>query len=173
MSKTSIECTQDELDRAIREYENSITYINEAKAFGYRLPLSTFKQFSQLQQTKTDKIGVCFQTDFLNELIKDFLENERPIEATFIKLHKWFRELILTKKEAIDWEIVMMASPENLIEVLRVHSYIIPNKIYWQMVSDCYSRSNLAHSHMYIILDYLNDKRPDKEYLMDEEEWTC
>ena len=170
MSKTSIEWTQDKLDRALFEYSNSITYINQAKAYGYKFSLSIFQELSKMHQRKTDKVGVCFQTNFLNELIKDFLENERPIEATFIKLHKWFRELILTKKDAIHWEKVMMASPENLIEILRSHSYIIPDKIYWQMVSDCYTRSNLAHSHMHIILDYLNDKRPDKDYLMDEEE---
>jgi hypothetical protein len=170
MSKTSIEWTQDELHRAIREYDNSITYINQAKVFGYQFPLSTFELLSQMHQKKTDKIGVCFQTHFLNELIKDFLENKRPIEVTFIKLHKWFRELILTQKEVIDWENVMLASGENLIEVLRTHHEIMPNRVYWQMVSDCYTRSNLAHSHMDIILDYLSDKRPDKEYLMDDEE---
>lgn len=42
-----------------------------------------------MHQRKTDKVDVCFQTDFLNELIKDFLENERPILATLKKLNQY------------------------------------------------------------------------------------
>ncbi|MBP2284764.1 hypothetical protein H4V97_003082 [Flavobacterium sp. CG_23.5] len=44
MSKTSIEWTQDKLDRALFEYSNSISYINHTKAYGYQFPLVIFKK---------------------------------------------------------------------------------------------------------------------------------
>jgi hypothetical protein len=162
--------TKDELDSAVLEYHGAITYINQAKAFGYELPLSTFQFFTENQQREMDKLGVAFQTDFLNETIKEFLEKERPIPETLKKVHNWFSEIIKTKKEAIDWELMMMAEGNILIEVLRTHYDTLPNKIYWQMVSDCYTRSDLAHSDMDIVFDYLNDNRSEKEYLMNEED---
>lgn len=89
MSMISIEWTHDKLNRALFEYSNSISFINQTKAYGYQFPLVIFQEISKMHQRKTDKVDVCFQTDFLNELIKDFLENERPILATLKKLNQY------------------------------------------------------------------------------------
>uniref|UniRef100_UPI00288B2E3E hypothetical protein n=1 Tax=Xanthomonas sp. WCS2017Cala2-12 TaxID=3073639 RepID=UPI00288B2E3E len=145
--------TQDELDRAVLEYMNSISYIKQAKTHGYNIPLATFQFLSGIQQRPADKLGVSLQTNFLEETIKDFLENERPISATSKKVHKWFSELITNHKGAINWELILMSDGNDIIEVLRTHYDALPNNIYWQMVSDCYTRSDLAHSDIEIIFD--------------------
>lgn len=164
--------TQSELDIATIEYDILKTNIQQTKLFGYEMLLANYNSVCTRtdRYKETDKLGVCFQTDFLNETYKDFLENERPIQPTLNKIKKWFDELLITHKEIIDWDGMFSANAENLGEILRTHYDIIPNDIYWKMVGQCYTCSSLAHTDMPIILNYLNDERPEKEHLMDEEE---
>jgi hypothetical protein len=164
--------TQNELDRAIFEYDIVKTNIQQTKVFGYEIQLSTFNFMCARtdRHKETDKLGVNFQTDFLNETYKDFLENERPIKPTLNKIKKWFDELLITQKETIDWDGMFSSNAENLGEVLRTHYDTMPHKIYWKMVGECYTCSSLAHTDESTILKYLNDTRPEKEHLMDEEE---
>lgn len=163
--------TQDELDRAIIEYDIAKTNIQQTKAFGYESQLSSFYHMCGRDKHRdTDKLGVYFQTDFINETYKDFLENQRPIQATLKKFKKWFDELLISQKETIDWDGMFASNAENLGEVLQTHYHTMPDKIFWKMVANCYVSSSFAHTDNALILRYLNDTRPEKEYLMEEEE---
>ena len=77
--------TQYELDRAIFEYDSAKTDIQQTKVFGYEIQLSKYNIICS-QTTKhreTDKLGVCFQTDFLNETFKDFFRKSKTYKTHF------------------------------------------------------------------------------------------
>ena len=82
--------TKYELDRAIIEYDSAKTDIQKTKTFGYEMQLTiyNFTCSSSTKHKETDKLGVRFQTDFLNETYKDFLQNQRPIQSTLNKIKK-------------------------------------------------------------------------------------
>lgn len=164
--------TQYELDRAIFEYDSAKTDIQKTKVSGYEMQLTFYNIIcsNTTKHKETDKLGVRFQTDFLNETYKDFLENQRPIQPTLKKIKKWFDELLVNQKETIDWDRMFASNAENLGEVLRTHYHTMPHSIYWKMVANCYTSSSFAHTDESTILKYLNDTRPEKEHLMDDEE---
>jgi len=163
---------QYELDRAILEYDFAKSNIQQTKVFGYEIQLIKYNIIcsNTTKHKETDKLGVCFQTDFLNETYKDFLENQRPIEPALKKIKDWFDKLLINQKETIDWDRMFALNTENLGELLRTHNDVMPHSIYWKMVANCYTCSSLAHTDESTILKYLNDTRPEKENLMDEEE---
>ena len=82
--------TQYELDRAIFEYDLAKTDIQQTKVHGYEIQQSkyNFVCSNSTKHKETDKLGVYFQTDFLNETFKDFVENKRPVEPTLKKIKK-------------------------------------------------------------------------------------
>lgn len=164
--------TKSELDRAILEYDFAKTDIQQTEVFGYEIQLCKYNiTCSQTKKHKeSDKLGVYFQTDFLNETYKDFIENQRPIQPTLKKIKKWFDELFVMQKGTIDWDRMFALNAENLGELLRTHYDIMPHSIYWKIVAYCYTSSSLAHTDKSTILKYLNDTRPEKENLMNEEE---
>jgi hypothetical protein len=164
--------TQFEIDRAIFEYDSAKTNIQQTQVLGYENQLTIFNIICSepKKHRESDKLGVLYQTDFLNETYKDFLENQRQIQPTLKKIKKWFDKLLVTQKDTIDWDSMFSANPENLGEVLRTHYDTMPHNIYWKMVGECYTCSSFAHTDETTILKYLNDTRPEKEHLMDEEE---
>lgn len=164
--------TQYELDRAIFEYDLAKTDIEFTQVIGYEIQLSKYNFICAKtdKHKETDKLGVYFQTDFLNETFKDFLENKKSIKSTLSKIKKWFDKLLITHKETIDWNGLFAAKSENLGEVLRTHYNTMPDSIFWKMVKRCYVSSSFAHTDESTILRYLNDTRPEKEHLMDDAE---
>ncbi|MCG2611527.1 hypothetical protein LZZ90_08400 [Flavobacterium sp. SM15] len=165
--------TEYEIKRAMVEYDVAITSIRQTRLFGYESQLAEFNYWCAKtdRHKETDKNGVRFQTDFINETYKDFLVEQRTESYSLNKLKSWYDELLTKSKDTIDWDMIIAATePNNLHDIIKTHYHNMPDEVYWEIVGHCYTMSNLAHTDMEIILSYINDSRPKKEYMMDEDE---
>ncbi len=164
--------TDFELNLAFHEYDIAISNINDVNFFGFESQIERYKQLcSQKKFKETYKLNVLFQTDFLEETYKDFLYNKKDIKLTLQKLSKWHFDLLNNNQESIDWDIVIFsANPNNIQEILTLHSNKMSDEVYWKTIAHCYTSSNLGHSKNDIISYYLNKNRPNKHFLMDEDE---
>lgn len=164
--------TDSELDLAFFEYEIVVTHINQTKIFGFENQIEFYEDACSRERFKeTYKLDVMFQTDFIEETYKDFLYNLRDIEKTLKKLRKWHNNLLNNNEESINWDIVIFsANPNNLQEIIDLHSSKMSDEVYWKTIAHCYILSNLGHSESDIITYYLNTDRPNRHFLMEEEE---
>jgi hypothetical protein len=161
-----------ELRRALFEYDIAITNVRQTDALGFEIQLALYVSICEKRKHKdTDKANVMFQTDFLEETYCDFLYNNKDSKLTGEKLEKWHSNLLNNNSTAIDWDLVILsANPNNLQEILTLHSNNMTHEVYWKTIGHCYTSSNLAHSKKGVILHYLNSDRPNKHFLMNENE---
>jgi hypothetical protein len=163
--------TKEELENIVFEYTNAVEAIKDTSWKTYEVNLQIYNMICEMKTNDpTKKEGVVYQNDFINELYKDFLENERQISTTVDKLRKWCSKLIRENKDIIVWEDLPLYSGKDSFEILRNNWDILPNKIYWTFVGESYTCSDLGHSDSKLIDEYLSDTRPAKEHLMTEEE---
>ena len=165
--------TEYEINLALDEYGVATILIRQTKIFGYEFVIDSYEGRCQSGKKikESDKLNVMFQTDFLEEVYKDFLYNERDIDVTLKKLEKWHYNFINNNQEVIDWDIIIYsANPNNLQEILVLHSNKMSDEVYWKTIAHCYTSSNLGHSKNNIISYYLDNKRPNRHFLMDEDE---
>lgn len=171
---TNIFYTMDDFDLklAFHEYDIAISNINIAYTYGFAYQIKEYEnQCSKAKFKETYKLNVMFQTDFLEETYKDFLFNNKNAEFALKKLSNWHFDLLNKNEKSIDWNIVIFsANPNNLEEILSLHSDKMSDEVYWQTIAHCYRSSNLGHSGNNIISNYLNKNRPNKHFLMDENE---
>lgn len=165
--------TEYEINRALFEYGNVTNLIRQTIFFGYKKEIVSYESSCQNNKKfkETDKLNVMFQTDSLEEVYKDFLYNERDINVTLQKLEKWHYDLINNNQDVIDWDVIISsANPNNLQEILLLHSNKMSDEVYWQTIAYSYTSSGLGHSKNGIISNFINNKRPNKHFLMDVEE---
>jgi hypothetical protein len=164
--------TDFELKLAFIEYDIAITNINYTKVHGFQFQIDDFEYHCSKKKLKeTYKLDVMFQTDFLEETYKDFLYNERDINKTMQKLSKWHYDLLNNNEASIDWDnVIFSANPNNLQSLLILHSNKMSDEVYWKTIAYSYTSSGLGHSKNSIISDFINNKRPNKHFLMDEDE---
>lgn len=164
--------TEEQINLAIIEYDQAISNIQSVRYDGYSLLILVYNGLIKSDRKFKEwyKLGVMYQTDFIEETYRDFIENQRPVESTLSILKEWFDDLLITNAESIDWDNILVSNAENLGEILRTHYNTIPHNIYWQIVARCYTDSSFAHTNINLVLSYLKANRPDKEFLMEEED---
>lgn len=158
---------------AIAEIGLAETDIHQTRVFGYDTQIERYKFYCSLEKIKKSyKDGVLFQTDFIEEIYKDFLINKRKIESTLTKIRKWRKELIDSQNdETIDWNIIKISTqPNNLQDILIQHQNKMGDEVYWNFIAHCYIMSDMAHANKFILNYFLKNKRPNKHFLMTEEE---
>ena len=161
-----------DINSALFEYDIAYSNINLTKIYGFEFQIDEYEyQCSKEKLKETNKPDVMFQTNFLEETYKDFLYNERDIDKTLQKLSKWHYDLLNNNEESIDWDIVIFsANPNNLQEILALHSNKMSDEVYWKTIAYSYTSSGLGHSKNGIISNFINNKRPNKHFLMNEDE---
>lgn len=171
-TETTTLMTEFQIKIALFEYDNVIVNINHTKLFGYEQQIYCYENFAKsAKPNKTFKLNVMFQTDFLEETYRDFLFNKRPIVDTKKKINKWRHELIKNNPKSIDWDSIIFSSePDNLQEILTLHSDRMTDEVYWKTIAHCYTNSNLGHSKNDVISFYLQGNRPNRHFLMEEDE---
>ncbi len=161
-----------ELDLAFFEYEIVVTHIQQTQFLGFENQIKFYEDSCSRERFKeTYKLDVMFQTNFIEETYKDFLYNKKDFNKTLNKLKKWHNDLLNKNEESINWDIVIFsANPNNLQEIIDLHSSKMSDEVYWKTIAHCYVISNLGHSENDIITYYLNTPRPNRYFLMDEDE---
>lgn len=147
--------------------------IQQTSVFGYDIQIEKYKIYSSQGKIKESfKKGVLYQTDFIEETYKDFLFNKRNIQTTLLKIRKWRKELINNQNvETIDWDTIISSThPNNLEDILLQHQSKMSDEVYWKSIGHCYVSSDMAHANSIIVDYFLKNKRPNKHFLMTEEE---
>lgn len=164
--------TKEELGRASFEYDIAISNINQTRVLGFEIKIEHYEyQCANERFKETYKLNVMFQTDFIEETYRDFLYKNKNIKLTLKKLSKWHNDLLDANSESIDWDtVIFSANPNNLQEIIDLHSSKMSDEVYWKTIAHCYTSSNLGHSENDIIEQYLNSPRPNRHFLMDEDE---
>jgi len=164
--------TDNELRRALFEYDILLQTLNSMVFFGFEQLIEDYEYMCNSKKHKeTDKLNVMFQTDFLEKTYHDFLYNNKDFNLIQQKLKKWHYDLINNNEKSIDWDkIIFSANPNNLQEIIELHQDKMSDEVYWKIIAHSYTSSNLGHSKNDIISHYLNNKRPNKHFLMNEDE---
>lgn len=158
---------------AIEELGLAETDILQTRVFGYDTQIERYELYLSLGKIEESyKEGVLFQTDFIEETYKDFLFNKRKIETTLTKIRKWRNELIDNQNdEIIDWDtIIYSTQPNNVQDILIQYQNKMSDEVYWKSIAHCYISSDMAHANNIIVDYFLKNKRPNKHFLMTEEE---
>ncbi len=163
----------DDFNLAILELGLAETNILQTRLFGYDQQIKMYNLFiSQKNIKKSYREGVLYQTEFIEELYKDFLFNKRKIESTLAKIKKLRKELIDSQSdETIDWGTIRIScQSNNLPDILIQHQNKMSDEVYWNFIAHCYIMSDMAHANKFIVNYFLKNKRPNKHFLMTEEE---
>lgn len=158
---------------AIAELGFVETNVHQTIVLGYETQIEKYKSFCRLEKIKESyREGVMFQTEFIEEIFKDFLFNKRKIPTTLTKIRKWRKELIDNQNnETIDWDtIICHTEPNNLQDILIQHQNKMSDEVYWSFIAHCYTMSDLAHTNEFTVNYFLKSNRPNKHFLMTEEE---
>lgn len=147
--------------------------IHRTEYYGYDNQIQSYEiRRDSIKIGKSLKAGVCYQTEFIEATYKDFLFNKRKIQLTLKKIRNWRKELIDNlSDETIDWNtIICHIEPNNLQDILIQHQNKMSDEVYWNFIAHCYTMSDMAHANEFIVNYFLKNKRPNKHFLMTEEE---
>lgn len=166
--------TEKELKLAFWEFDNAFKNIKLTEFYGFETQIVAYEFLSKGEKTKdADKIDVLFQNDFIEETYYDFLFNKKDIEQTLKKLNKWHYNLINDNQDSINWDdIIYCENTDNLQNIIIFHQNIMSDEVYWKTIGHCYTSSSLGHSNKSVISKYLNGKRANRHFLMEESERT-
>lgn len=150
-----------DFELAMIEIDIVETAIQQTLVLGYDIQIEIYKL-----------TGARYQTEFIEETYKDFLFNKRGIKTTLTKIKNWKKKLRINQNnETIDWEtIIFSINPNNLQDIIIQYQNEMSDEVYWKSIAYCYTMSNMAHTNMFTLNYFLKNKRPNRHFLMTNEE---
>lgn len=164
-----------EFELAILELDNIETTIQQSRVISYESQIEIYNYYcNQKKIDESFKTNVCYQTEFIEETYKDFLYHRRRIEPTLTKIKNWKKKLKIDQNnKTINWDtIIYSTNPNNLQNIIIQYQNEISDEVYWKSIAHCFTMSNMAHANLFILSYFLKNKRPNKHFLMTNEEKT-